>query len=79
MQRAEYWRRMAEGKDRTDLAIAFVAIAKELAQSVDAGDVGKIEAVDFLQELAQAHGLIRKIGQTTAQELMARAFGWRGL
>lgn len=74
MPRAEYWRRMAASEHPE---ATFLALAIELAGKVAAG-ADKRDAVDMLQELAQAHGLVRKLGNDRITEIMARAFGWNG-
>lgn len=66
---------MAGAEDRE---VTFMVIGRDVALDVDRGAIDKPVAMDMLYELAQAHGLVSKLGNDRVQEIMARAFGWHG-
>jgi hypothetical protein len=57
-----------------DLVESFTLRASAQAYLYAIGEVGLQEAVDELQEDAEADGLVQDIGQDAVQQIMAEAF-----
>jgi hypothetical protein len=57
-----------------DNTLIFAALCSARATLYAAGELGLLDAVDFLQEWAVKNGLVAAIGQDAVQQQMADAF-----